>query len=136
MIYLDSSALLKLLFLEPETVGLRHWVLERKESTLTSSELAKVEVLRGCRRIDATVLPAARGLLSGINLIPLSGRVIDEAGALGEPLLRSLDALHLASALSVANELTAFVAYDRRLVAAAPGTERPGRPRRWGARRS
>ena len=119
MIYLDSSALLKLLFLEPETADLRRWVLDRNGSTMTSSELAKVEVLRGCRRVDVGVLPAARELLSGINLIPLSGNVIDQAGALGEPLLRSLDALHLASALSVATELTAFVAYDRRLVAAA-----------------
>ncbi len=119
MIYLDSSALLKLVFLEPETTELRQWVMDRAGLTLTSSELAKVEVQRGCRRVDIGLLPAARQLLSGINLIPLSGDVIDQAGALGDPILRSLDALHLASALSVASELTAFVAYDRRLAAAA-----------------
>ena len=119
MIYLDSSALLKLVFLEPETTELRQWVLDRAGLTLTSSELAKVEVQRGCRRVDIGLLPAARQLLSGINLIPLSGGVIDQAGALGDPILRSLDALHLASALSVATELTDFVAYDRRLAAAA-----------------
>ena len=119
MIYLDTSALLKLVFLEPETTELRQWVLDRAGLTLTSSELAKVEVQRGCRRVDIGLLPAARQLLSGINLIPLSGGVIDQAGALGDPILRSLDALHLASALSVATELTDFVAYDRRLAAAA-----------------
>ena len=119
MIYLDSSALLKLLFLERETTELRQWVLDRAGLVLTSSELAKVEVVRGCWRVDAGFLPAARQLLSGLNLIPLTGAVIDRAGSIGDPLLRSLDALHLASALSVAAELTAFVAYDRRLIAAA-----------------
>ena len=119
MIYLDSSALLKLVFLEPETTELRQWVLDRAGLTLTSSELAKVEVQRGCRRVDVGLLPAARQLLSGISLIPLSGDVINQAGTLGDPNLRSLDALHLASALSVASELTAFVSYDRRLAAAA-----------------
>lgn len=119
MIYFDSSALLKLLFLERETAELRQWVLDRAGLSLTSSELAKVEVLRVCRRVDVGFLPAARQLLSGVYLIPLSGAVVDQAGNLGDPLLRSLDALHLASALSVATELTAFVAYDRRLMTAA-----------------
>ena len=68
------------------------------------------------------MLPAARALLSDLNLIPLSGNVIDDAGDLGEPLLRSLAALHLASARSIAPELPAFVAYDRSLVAAAAGS--------------
>ena len=119
MIYCDSSALLKLVFLERETPDLRRWLLDRPDLTLTSSELAKVEVMRGCRRINAGALPQARTLLDGMLLIPLSGTVIDEAGGLAEPLLRSLDALHLASALSIAAELTAFVAYDRGLSAAA-----------------
>lgn len=119
MIYLDSSALLKLLILEPETADLRRWLLDRQGLTLTSSELAKVEVMRGCRRLDSGLLPAARELLSGINLIALSGNVIALAGEVGEPLLRSLDTVHLASALSIVRELTAFVAYDRRLAAAA-----------------
>ncbi|MET0964808.1 MAG: type II toxin-antitoxin system VapC family toxin [Nakamurella sp.] len=119
MIYCDSSALLKLIFLEPETAELRQWLFARTDSPLTSSELARVEVLRGCRRVDESVLPAARALLADLELIPLSGRVIDTAGDLPDPLLRSLDALHLASALSIAPDLTAFIAYDRRLSAAA-----------------
>jgi len=119
LIYCDSSALLKLVFLELETTELRQWLFSRTDSPLTSSELAKVEVLRGCRRIDETALPGARALLADLELIPLSGTVIDTAGDLPEPLLRSLDALHLASALSIAADLTAFIAYDRRLSAAA-----------------
>jgi len=104
---------------EPESAALEHWLSGRTDQGLTSSELAKVEVLRSIRRLDGDALPAARALLNDLHLIPLSGRVVEEAGNLVDPLLRSLDALHLASALSIAAELTAFVAYDRRLSAAA-----------------
>ncbi len=82
-------------------------------------------MLRGCRRLDAATVPAARELLADIELIPLSGRVIEEAGDSAEPLLRSLDALHLASALSIASDLTAFIAYDRRLASAAEAAGLP-----------
>ena len=71
MIYCDSSALLKLVFLEPETAELRQWLFARTDSPLTSSELAKVEVLRGCRRVDETVLPGARALLAEHHRIAL-----------------------------------------------------------------
>jgi uncharacterized protein len=104
---------------EPESAALELWLSGRVDRSFTSSELAKVEVLRSIRRLDSDALPAARALIGDLHLIPLSGRVVDEAAALGEPLLRSLDALHLASALSIATELTAFVAYDRRLMTAA-----------------
>lgn len=84
-----------------------------------SSELAKVEVIRACRRTNAAVLPEARGLLAGLDLIPLTGDVIDEAADLSETALRSLDTIHLASALSIRADLSAFVAYDNRLCDAA-----------------
>lgn len=58
-------------------------------------------------------------LLAGLDLIPLSGAVIDQAADIGETTLRSLDAIHLTSALSIQAELTAFVAYDHRLAKAA-----------------
>jgi predicted nucleic acid-binding protein len=119
MIYLDSSALLKLLFEEPESAALTLWISERAGSPVVSSELAKAEVVRAARRIDADVVPAARALVSQLDLIPLSSGRIHEAADAGEPLLRTLDAIHLASALSIRDELTAFVAYDRRRAAAA-----------------
>ena len=119
MIYLDSSALIKLLLEEPESAGLERWLSIRPDEPITSSELAKVEVIRAMRRLRADSLPAARDLLGPIDLIPLSTRLIEDAANLDGPLLRSLDALHLASALSIADELTAFVAYDRRLSEAA-----------------
>jgi len=86
---------------------------------MVTSELAKVEVVRAARRLDADVVPAARVLMSQLDLIPLSSGLLNEAADVGEPLLRTLDAIHLAGALSIQADLTAFVAYDLRLVAAA-----------------
>lgn len=119
MIYLDSSALLKLLFEEDESAALERWMSERAAAPTVSSELAKVEVVRATRRLDTAAVPAARALVSQLDLIPLSGALIDAAVDAGGPALRTLDALHLASALSIRTELTAFVAYDNRLIAAA-----------------
>ncbi|MGI9093100.1 MAG: type II toxin-antitoxin system VapC family toxin [Mycobacteriales bacterium] len=119
MIYLDSSALLKLLFEEDESAALERWMSERAGAPTLSSELAKVEVVRATRRLDTDAVPAARALVSQLDLIPLSGGLIDAAVDAGGPALRTLDALHLASALSIRTELTAFVAYDNRLIAAA-----------------
>lgn len=119
MIYLDSSALLKLLFEESESAALASWIADRAGTPMVSSELAKIEVVRATRRLETAVVPAARALLSQLDLIPLSSGLIEEATDAGAPLLRTLDAIHLASALSIRNELTAFVAYDNRLLAAA-----------------
>jgi predicted nucleic acid-binding protein len=58
-------------------------------------------------------------LLAGLDLIAIGGSVIDQACELGEPLLRSVDAIHLASALTIGEDLAAFVAYDLRLADAA-----------------
>jgi predicted nucleic acid-binding protein len=119
VIYLDSSALLKLLHEEPESAALADWLATRAGTPVTSSELAKVEVARACRRIDPAVLPEATALLAGLDLIPLTGAVIDNAAGVGETTLSSLDAIHLSSALSIQAELSSFVAYDHRLAEAA-----------------
>jgi predicted nucleic acid-binding protein len=86
---------------------------------VVSSALTPVEVLRGCRRIDESLLPAARRLLRGIDLVPIDAAIMDAAAELPTRVLRSLDALHLASALSLDPDLETFVAYDAWLVAAA-----------------
>jgi len=119
VIYLDSSALLKLLFEENESSALEQWLTARAASPMVSSELAKVEVLRASRRLDPATLPAARMMLTQLDLIPLTGGVVERAAELAEPSLRGLDALHVASALSIAGDLSTFIAYDRRLIAAA-----------------
>lgn len=119
MIYLDSSALLKLLHEERESTALEGWLSARAGTPVVSSELANVEVIRACRRVNADALPEASALLAELDLIPLTTDVVDEAAEVGETLLRSLDAIHLASALSIRSDLSAFIAYDYRPAEAA-----------------
>ena len=119
MIYLDASAVLKLLLEEPESAALESWITAQAGAPMVTSILAKVEVLRACRRLNAEALPAATALLAELDLIPLTTDVIDHAAEVGGPLLRSLDAIHLASALSIGVDLAAFVCFDRRLLEAA-----------------
>ncbi|HVD53516.1 MAG TPA: type II toxin-antitoxin system VapC family toxin [Propionibacteriaceae bacterium] len=119
MIYLDSSALLKLLVEERESAALAEWISERSATPKVSSELAKLEVVRAARRLDSRVVPPARAVVSQLDLIPWSSSLIEEAADAGDPTLRSLDAIHLVSALSIREALTAFVAYDPRLIGAA-----------------
>jgi len=119
VIYLDSSALLKLIFEEPESAALEVWLSSRGSVPKVSSELAKVEVLRASRRMAPDTVPAAVTMLSQLDLVPLSGGVIEQAAYLDETSLRGLDALHLASAVTLGSDLTAFIAYEHRLSAAA-----------------
>jgi predicted nucleic acid-binding protein len=119
VIYLDSSALLKLLHEEPESGALADWLTGQTGHPLLSSELASVEVIRACRQINPDTVPEARALLAGLDLIPLAGAVIADAADVGQATLRSLDAIHLASALSVRDEISSFIAYDHHLTEAA-----------------
>ena len=119
MIYLDSSALMKLVRMENETVALRDWLGERPEQPVVSSELGRVEVLRVARRVGGRALIEARAVVGDIDLVPLDRTVQDLASDIGDPLLRTLDALHLASAVLLSDELTVFVAYGQRLTSAA-----------------
>lgn len=119
MIYLDSSALLKLVFEEAESAALERWLRDRDESARVSSELARAEVLRATRRIDPGASATAREVVEQLDLVPLSGRVVEQASDIGPPELRTLDAIHLVSALSISDEISALVAYDHRLQDAA-----------------
>jgi predicted nucleic acid-binding protein len=119
VIYLDSSALLKLVVAERESAALAQWLMERADVPVASSELAKVEVLRACRRVAPNALGLARNLLSELDVVPLSSSVIEVAAELNGDTLPSLEALHLASALAIRTALGAFVAYDLRLRAVA-----------------
>jgi predicted nucleic acid-binding protein len=119
VIYLDASALLKLVVREAETDALREWLAARPDAVWTSSELGRVEVLRAARRADSTAVPGARAVTAKLLLVPLDRVVQDVATEIGEPTLRTLDALHLASAASLGEALTAFIVYDPRLAGAA-----------------
>lgn len=110
---------MKLLLEERQSNALAKWLTARSGRPVLSSELARVEVIRACRRVSSDTLPSARALVTQLDLIPLTSDVLDQAAELGEPALRSLDALHLASAVSIRADLTFFVAYDQRLSDAA-----------------
>ncbi len=119
MIYIDTSALVKLLFEEPESLALTEWLTTRADVPKVSSDLSTVELLCTCKRIDDGALDDARLLLGGIDLLPLDHVVVEQAAAISPRELRSLDAIHLASAISLRTDLTDFVAYDSRLCSAA-----------------
>ncbi len=119
MIYLDTSALVKLVFEEAESEALERWLVERDDSPKVTSELSTIELLRACRRVDEGAVTAARQVLAGLDLLPMTGELVGQAALVGPAELRSLDAIHLASALMLTGTLDAFVAYDTRLGTAA-----------------
>lgn len=121
MLYLDSSAIVKLVKPEPESAALVERL--RADPQAVSSAVARVEVLRALRRIRGSrrVIERAERVLERIALVRLDETILRRAASLDPPALRSLDALHLATALTLLEDLDGFVAYDSRLAAAARG---------------
>lgn len=133
MIYVDTSAAVKLIRREPETDALADWLDERPGVPWVSSTLLEAELSRALRRTDSRLLSAAPGVIARIARYEIDDVVRAAAAALTDPDLRTLDAIHLATATAVFGPgLTAFVCYDRRLLhaAAAAGlpTHSPGSP--------
>lgn len=118
VLYLDSSAIVKLVASEPESASITARI---EEATTVSSEIARVEVLRAIRRSGGKreMLERGREVIRRVGLLRVDGRVLDLAAEVEPADLRTLDAIHLASALVLGETLGAFVTYDRRLVAAA-----------------
>lgn len=117
MIYLDTSALLKLVHPEAESMPLRTW-LARHPADLVSSALIRAEASRALLRNDPAALPHLPAILAVIAQIPVSESVLDRAALLPDPQLRTLDAIHIASAQEVAG-ITTMLGYDKRLLHAA-----------------
>jgi predicted nucleic acid-binding protein len=117
--YLDSSALVKLAVREPETGALRRFL--RLRTGRVTSALATVEVLRTVRRLTTSVraVRAAERVLAGATQLSLDATILRAAAHLEPAVLRSLDAMHLAAALSLGPELAGLVTYDDRLAEAA-----------------
>jgi len=112
-VYLDSSALVKLVVRERESSALRRFL--RNQPERVSCALARTEVLRAVRHLGPAALNRARRILRRVDLIRLDDSLLDAAGMLDPRILRSLDAVHLAAAQLIAPELDAIVTYDRRL---------------------
>jgi predicted nucleic acid-binding protein len=125
MIYLDSSALVKLAVTEPESAALASYLAARSEQALVSSPLHRAEVLRAIWRAEPGALPRAQRLIRRIALVSLSRDLLDNAGTVPPGGLSTTAAVHLASALTIRRDLTAFVCYDRALTEAAEAAGLP-----------
>ena len=118
VLYLDASALVKLILSESETAALTTFLGER--ATVVTSRLAEIEVIRAVARIaQPGDVEHANEVLEGVRLIEIDTTVSTLAKSVAPTVLRSVDAIHLASALTIASELDAFVTYDLRLADAA-----------------
>lgn len=115
--YLDSSAIVKLAVREPESTALRRYL--RRRRPLVSSALARAEVLRALLPAGDEAVARGRSVLQRLDLVRVNDRVLNAAGVLHPPELRSLDAIHLATAQQLGRERTALVTYDDRMVTAA-----------------
>lgn len=116
--YLDASAVVKLLVREAETQALRRRL--RSWPRRASSALLRVELLRTVRRAGLPrLMEGARRHLAGIDLIRVDDDLLERAAEIQPPTVRSLDAIHLAAALSLGSDLAAVVTYDTRMSSAA-----------------
>lgn len=138
LLYLDASALAKLVLEEAESEALDRYV---EDADLVSSEIAIVELMRAAWRaplIEPRLEPdllvrASAELLESVALVPVDREILVAAAALEEPFLRALDAVHVACALAL-GRLDAFITYDDRQGAAARlAGLRTARPERGGA---
>lgn len=121
MIYLDTAAAAKLIQSEAESPALALFLTERVGLPLVSSALLYPELVRAVSRHQPDLAGRALVLLQRVMTVPLAHDIVTAAATIGPPALRTLDALHLATAAAVGTEIQAFVTYDKRLADAARG---------------
>lgn len=137
MIYLDTSALVKLIRIEPESDALANWLDERSNIPWIASVLTEVELPRAIQSVAPDGLPAVPAVLAKLHRFEVTPTIRATAAAYTDPMLRSLDAIHLATAQTAGavESLTAMVTYDNRLrqsaeavgiVTTSPGTTHHG----------
>jgi predicted nucleic acid-binding protein len=115
--YLDSSAIVKLAIREPESLALRRYL--RTKRPLVCSALARTEVLRALLPAGEQAVNRGRDVLQRLDLVRVNDRILHAAGLLLPSELRSLDAIHLATAQQLGDDLKVLVTYDDRMAAAA-----------------
>jgi predicted nucleic acid-binding protein len=116
-VYLDSSAIVKLAVREPESDALRRHL--RRRRPWVSSALARTEVLRSLLANGEDAVAAGRAVLARCDLVRVNDRVLNLAGTMSPAELRSLDAIHLATAERLRDEISEIVVYDERMADAA-----------------
>jgi uncharacterized protein len=121
VIYLDTSALVKLIRIETESGHLGDWLDEHTEIRWITSVLAEIELTRAIRAVAPEGVPAIPSVLARLDRFEIDPIIRNTAAAYPNPALRSLDAIHLATAQTAASTapLTALVTYDSRLTEAA-----------------
>jgi len=117
-LYLDSSAFVKLVVEEAESAAV-HAYLANHGARRVSSALLRAESLRAVRHLGPDALATVREGLRRVDLIGIDDRILDAAGTLEPQVLRTLDAIHLATAIAVGDDLEAIVTYDERMLDAA-----------------
>jgi uncharacterized protein len=115
--YLDSSAIVKLAVRETESLALRRYL--RRRRPLVTSSLSRTEVMRALLPGGEDAVAAGRKVLTRLDLVRINNRVLDEAATLLPIQIRSLDAIHLATAGQLGQDLGALVTYDDRMAEAA-----------------
>jgi uncharacterized protein len=119
-LYLDASALVKLVQVEAESAALRRYLRRYRADERVTSALSRVEVVRAVLVGGAPAIAKARRQLGRLFLIPLDRSLLDDAATLGSgQVLRTLDAVHLAAAQRLGADLRSVVTYDRRMTEAA-----------------
>lgn len=116
--YVDTSALVKMVVAERESKALRTWLLEAPKA-LVACDLVRTELFRVVRRGAPELMVQAREVLEAITLLQVGTSTFEMAGRLDPVELRSLDAVHLAAALQLGDDLDGMVTYDDQLSAAA-----------------
>jgi predicted nucleic acid-binding protein len=115
--YYDTSALVKLVILETESAAMHSYWTTHSEPA--SSALARTELFRAIKDEEAAAKRQARTLLASLDLVVLDDQLLDVAGSLDQNTLKPLDAIHIASALSLGDSLDKLVTYDKRMIEAA-----------------
>lgn len=116
--YLDTSALVKLVVPEAQSMALLDW-LRHEADTPVTSDVSRTELHRAVRRSAPERAVQARQVLDSMTILTVTSQMFEAAGRLEPPTLRSLDAIHLVAALELGDDLAGIVTYDQRLAEAA-----------------
>jgi len=114
--YLDASAIVKLVLTEPESAEMARWYFESER--VSTSLVGIIETRRAVARRPHDPVHLER-VVGGIEVVGVTARIGERAAAIAPSTVRTLDAIHLATAISIGTSLTSFVTYDDRLAGAA-----------------
>jgi len=125
LIYLDTSAFFKTVRNEPQSSALQAYLSTITAPEYVSSTLLSVEARRSALRNDPALLPRTDLALGRVEQVEMSAAVLESAGRLPDPMLRTLDAIHVATAVLIRDDVDVLISYDHRMIAAAAANGLP-----------